>query len=247
MPAFRAKSMAQLNKEHIVTIKDFEDFFNNVSFHTVLSENDKVLYRGQADSKWNLEPRIVRGGLDSTFIKWEEDLIEEFKRLGRNLINQDILNNEWDLLALAQHHGLKTRLLDWTTNPLVALWFAFKEDRKVNKRTVWFVFLNDTDYANPKNGTPYDQGSTKAFRPNHVTQRITAQSGWFTTHKYIANKKKSFIPLNSQSAWIDRIHKFDIPNNQRASILHGLDKFGINSSSLFPGLEGLTDYLNWKK
>jgi hypothetical protein len=243
--------MSESTDLKIITCKDFMDYVEKVEFHTRLASNDLSLYRGQSDAKWHLEPSIVRNGVDPTFREKEKEFLMEFKRLGRPLVNPDVLGNPWDLLAFAQHHGLHTRLLDWTTNPLAALWFAFEKEKQVAKRAVWFLFLDEKkDIADTDDeSTPFTQRRTIAFKPNHVTPRIKAQNGWFTTHKFIADKEKpkSFIPLDKISSYKKRLYKFELGNDLRTEILDGLDKFGINSASIYPDLVGLTSYLNWKR
>jgi hypothetical protein len=119
----------------------FQEFFNELTENTKdVTKDDSLLllFRGQKDSTWDLLPKIAREDFNfigPNFLFKENELIDEFQRLSRPHINQDILLNQWDLLALAQHHGLPTRLLDWTSNPLVALYFAFVEkDDKVKDR-----------------------------------------------------------------------------------------------------------------
>ncbi|MDO3627650.1 FRG domain-containing protein [Mucilaginibacter sp. BT774] len=204
-----------------------------------------LLYRGQEDADWRLMPRIARLSVTTGFTDRENDLIEEFKLQGRSWIPNDVLNNPWDLLALAQHHGLKTRLLDWSSNPLVALWFAFEKESTVKKRSVWILEVSKDELADIHKGSPMNQGKTKAFKPSHITKRITAQAGWFTTHKYLDDKGK-FIPLDRNNTYVTKLVRLDIDNEKREEILLVLDKLGINSSSLFPDLEGLTQYLNWR-
>src|SRR5579872_5540330 len=113
------------NKFVIKSFKAFLDGIAEINADSVKNDSTLILYRGQENSTWNLLPKIGRRGISTDFLSFEKSIISEFKRLGRTYLAADILNNEWDLLALAQHHGLPTRLLDWSTNPLVALWFAF--------------------------------------------------------------------------------------------------------------------------
>lgn len=78
---------------------------------------------------------------------------------------------------------LVARLLDWTTNPLVALWFACLDEKS---RDNAFVYLIDIDPDSDdildfsKETTPFDLKETKIFKPNLNNERISAQNGWFT-------------------------------------------------------------------
>jgi hypothetical protein len=238
----------------------FNDFFvklTDITKEITKDDNLLLLYRGQKNSSWDLLPKIARkeyNFIGPDFLTKEKDLVEEFQRLSRPYTNSDLLTNAWDLLSLAQHHGLPTRLLDWTTNPLVALYFAFKEkDTKVKTRTVWLLKIDKSELADCNKNTPFNNPKTVAFKPNHVTQRLISQNGWFTTHKFINTSKRfitpsnTFIKLNKNKAYKDRIFKFQIINNAREEILTRLDTFGINELTLFPGIDGLSKYLEWKK
>jgi hypothetical protein len=161
--------------------------------------------------------------------------------------NNDIHDyTSWDLIALAQHHGLPTRLLDWTTNPLAALWFAFyKEENATGERCVWGLSTNSSDFADVKKNA-FSQQRTVIFRPNHITKRITAQNGWFTNHKYL-EEKGLFIPLHSQKNYSTKLAKFRFDNKLRTEILKTLEMMGINHYTMFPDLDGLTSYIEWKR
>jgi hypothetical protein len=231
-----------------IKVKTLEDFLHKVVETNATSPilGFTNIYRGQSNASWDLMPKIARKTLPRDFILNEKKKIEEYTRLSRPYIDHFVTENEWDFLAMAQHHGLETRLLDWTGNPLVALWFAFKDSINDNEnRAVWLMNLEESDFATTSSGSPFAQSRTKVFKPNHITKRITAQNGWFTIHKFI-EKENKFIKLNTNSQYSKKITRYDIPNQERNDILEGLDLLGINHFSLFPDLVGLSDYLNWK-
>ncbi len=211
--------------------------------------NTIFLYRGQENSDWNLLPKIARETIPENFLTDEQNILNEFKRVGRPYIDTAILSNSWDLIALAQHYGLRTRLLDWTTNPLVALWFALNNttEEEFVYCSVWLLALAKESVADISQGTPFDQKGTVAFKPNHITKRITAQGGWFTTHKLL-DKNNNFLPLEKNRTYKRNITKYNFSstNIDRIKLLKELDVLGINSFSLFTDLDGLAKYLNWK-
>jgi hypothetical protein len=213
------------------------------------TETILLLFRGQKDAKWDLMPKIAREEyniIGDDFIKKEEQILSEFKRLARPYVNNDIFSNPWDFLALAQHHGLPTRLLDWTLNPLVALYFAFwEQDNSIKNRALWLMEINPDELADCENFSPFNTNKTVAFKPNHITQRLISQNGWFTTHKFIL-KDKRFAKLNNLSSFKRTIIKVQFTNDMREEVLTRLDSLGINEFTLFPGLDGLSKYLEWK-
>ncbi len=213
-----------------------------------------ILYRGQKDSTWELTPRVWRNWKDylgthtGDFSNYERRLFEEFKRFGSPLISEKAnVKSEWDYIALAQHFGLPTRLIDWSDNPLIALWFAFEEDvsKSVN-RTVWILLGNNNDIVEYYPQTsPFEQKKTRIFAPNYAFDRVTNQKGWFTVH-YYSKPLKKMVPLENIKSYKTRVMKIEIPNSARTEILAQLDLLGINRYSLFPDLEGLSGHLSWK-
>jgi hypothetical protein len=158
---------------------------------------------------------------------------------------------EWDWLAVAQHHGLATPLLDWTTNPLVALWFAVTEPARTDTGThripgaVWVLNPRKGDFADPDSGAaPYAVTRTTVFRPKHVTRRIVAQSGWFTVHAYDP-KSDRFATLEETGKSRPRLEKIQVPGADFSFIRDELGRLGISHASMFPDLDGLCRDILW--
>lgn len=90
--------------------------------------------------------------------------------------------DDWDWLAYAQHIGVPTRLLDWSENPLAALYFALESDADTD-RVLYAVkyskFIHGVDHHSVD---PFSNTETGRFTPPLVFERIRAQRGTFTIH-----------------------------------------------------------------
>lgn len=217
--------------------KDLKEFLSELESYDMF--DSEVVFRGQPVSG-NLLPNICRNAPKKDTTKMEIKSIEELKRRGASLV-KGLYDDEPELLVLAQHFGLKTRLLDWTSSPLIALWFACADKREGDV----FVYALDLDFLEyEKNSSPFDKGVTQVFQPKLSNPRIVAQHGWFTVHKF-STKDKCFVPLERNKRIRESLTEFKIPADSRNSILYSLSRSGINRSTIFPDLEGLCAHLNW--
>lgn len=216
--------------------------------HWYVGEDD-ILFRGHRVSSWSLVPRLGRMTprlrFAGSLLNTEKKLLTDFERLAVPHIGNRLLQTQWDLLALAQHHGLPTRLLDWSSNPLVALWFAVERPPESSlPAAVWAYRASDEDFVDQSIG-PRDIPRTMIFRPRHHDSRIVAQAGWFSVHKYAESTKRfsTFERLKEQKP---KLRKFVITPQYFPAIRDDLSRCGISKSSLFPDLAGLCGYLAWK-
>lgn len=212
---------------------------------------DFILFRGQRINA-PLVPSIARYHHNNDITDIERKMLLDLKRRGKLLLPNTI-SEEWELLILAQHYGLKTRLLDWSSNPLVALYFAIKDIDDSETPSFVYSFMGCNDQvidrdqlsAEDNFNSPFTISELKVLRPSLNNERIIAQSGWFTVHPY-SDENNGFVPMQvDEELKMSVIEFFIIPGIKRQLMEH-LNMLGFNAQTLFPELSGLCHYLNWE-
>lgn len=211
-------------------------------FHETVAAQRTIapIFRGEGKATYSLLPRIGRcyryhtqclsGCKGRPFsIADELSAFKDFQMRAIPYLQQRI-ENDWEWLALAQNHGLPTRLLDWTENPLVAAFFACYE--KYGGDSVIYV-LDRRKFEVPlKSDSPFKIEKTLIVQASHNSPRVTAQSGLFTVH-----------PKPHEEFCSPYLQRWIVKQSCLLEIALMLEEYGIHHASLFPGLDGIAQYL----
>jgi len=210
-------------------IASMDDFYRVQRSHW----KSHFVYRGESSPAYSLLPKFGRAVLAGGFTTagHETTLLRQFERQATPHVTGRP-TDDWEWLAIAQHYGLATRLLDWTRNPLVGAYFACSGH---GSDAVLYAF--DSDELRPASfqESPFSIQTDVMFEPRHSTARITAQSGLFTVH---ANPQQVFSPITLQRHVIRRAL---IPELKVT-----VETYGVHAASLFPGLDSVAAQVNRK-
>jgi len=211
-----------------------------------LENQGNILFRGQTKESWPLLPKIARIMGGDCSLEEEKEIIKTFIKNSHPLMNTRPIN-ELGWLAVAQHHGLPTRFLDWSLNPLVALWFSVNGRLADRDEGVLWVYeppgdtlINLLDSSDEPD--PFDIDRTYVYFPQHDDLRIRAQSGVFTIHCR-KNIHKRFVPFEDSNIYKDKFTKILIPFESFEGINNSLRQCGVHAASLMPDLDGLAAYI----
>jgi hypothetical protein len=227
---------------------------------------DNSVYRGMADKDWRLLSSLDRlGGTEPPHGKahLEEHLLRNFMRFGKPFLPKQN-ENLWELMCIAEHHGLPTRLLDWTHSPLVAAHFATLNQESGNDRVIWRLnwrmlhehfrlrplsfLVEDLDALLRERGyqsgwefigkePPSERHFACLLEPPAFTERLSVQAGAFTIG---SSKNKAFDSFLEESGLEGALSRLIISADRVNYIRDQLDLASVSERRLFPGLDGIS-------
>lgn len=213
-------------------------------------------FRGQSDSEYKLNSGLYRKKLSQpdSYVATENYHYSLFKRMG-HLLHKE---SDWNLLFIMQHHGVRTRLLDWTESFAISLYFA-TTNWDFNKKdcAIWILdplklnklTLDKEIFYFPKENYEDFIGYEKSFYENSLavyplrnSTRISTQQGMFTMQGTTA------IPLEEEDEGQlfekNILKKITLSKSVRKDIELYLKHSGITHYTVYPDLDGLAKSVN---
>lgn len=220
-------------------IASVAEYLSELSLRHFTSARGQWVFRGHSNAKYELKPSVGRGGHTSqTDEKYEQSLLAIFQRESGTFLDP-LPTSAWEWLAVAQHHGLPTRLLDWSHNPLVGLYFAVDS----NSRDAGEVVALGAPTKAAQSvlaGSPFTIRRAAKYYPNIVSPRIRAQEGLFVA----CASPTSPLDANLRSDW--SLKRFAVPAANKERLRYELYRLGVHRASLFPDLDGLAERIKWQ-
>jgi len=219
-------------------------------------------FRGQGDARWPLHSSLSRHVVVSKVCKDAWELQERrirriFQRKSHLFLASPPTGDELEWLALMQHHGAPTRLLDFTWSPYVAAFFAL--ERATDDAAVWALNLpllwdlhdrHKCGGVRVANADPRDPASFEKYYlsnahrfvwqgdPFRMPQRVVAQSGTFLVTSHLGTTVDQILARYPGSGAL--LVKFVLRTAKlRAQAMASLYSMNITHATLFPGLDGL--------
>lgn len=211
--------------ENLVVVESFSDFDRAID-----GISKSALCRGVSNHEYPLLPSLFRHHNIKDVDLREGNLLWVFKTHAKAHLD-NIPSTEVEWLTIAQHHGLPTRLLDWSLSPLAACFFAVQSMSESDSA----IYVYDIGRFSKEEEINVERlKDIVAFFPSHATRRITAQSGMFTIH-----------PTHQMKLENKSIKKIVIPANRKKYFLEKLVKYGVHKATMFPDLDGLSSYIRY--
>lgn len=212
-------------------------------------------YRGQANYRWGLQPRVAR---NRGFLANELDMLKRFRQDAIPRVRERPWTN-WEWIFIAQHYGLPTRLLDWTENPLIGLYFAVEDDNADEAEPVDGALfeldparLNKAAFDEAPNVVMFDEdkflddylpGVAKGPRQGPIAavagrsfDRIIAQVGAFTVNH---REHEDLESVHGGS----HVHRVRVPATAKPHLRAELADMNVNASTVYPDLWHLADHV----
>lgn len=233
--------MEEINKP-IASVKDLLEI--NSSFHyTSEIRPQRWIYRGLKHYDYKLIPglgRLLDSGIVKDLFTLQEFEISAFNEFKIATYNELRSTDDFILMTTAQHHGLKTRLLDWTFSSLVALFFAVEDVDESHDGALVAYQLNEpvNNFKNLNSIFEYDKLKEYhfVFAPS-ISPRLKAQQSIFQLFK------NPHIAFDSNN----HLGKFRIPAGKKKNMKRELNDLGIGYFTIFPDLDGLCKSINYNK
>ncbi|MBI1792363.1 MAG: FRG domain-containing protein [Acidobacteria bacterium] len=247
----------------VIRLDSWDDFLRVITYPPYAD----WAFRGQRDERWRIYSALSRYLYDlrvdpALWIDQEERILRIFKRKAHNFLTRaPALEDDFEWLALMQHHGAPTRLLDFTWSPYVAAFFAL--ERAAGDAAIWAInpaqagamqgqlplFPTDTDPTRKENFRRFFLRQEIPFvwvgEPQAMNRRLSAQSGTFA------------IPGNLNQSLEEILGAYPDPRNTLVKLvlpaakirkrgLRELYRMKITRESLFPDLDGLARSLAYE-
>ncbi len=253
MREIRAGTWTQLN----------EQLYEGSFREEIGRDRSPFVFRGVTDARSSLTTTLSRLGGD--YARMEHHLLRNFRKYARRTAVEH--DSPWNWLAVAQHHGLPTRLLDWTFSPLVAMHFATQDQTRFGADgAIWAIdFVRVHELLPDGLREMLEEEGSQVFtvemlecaassleefgelapddfllfmEPPSLDDRIVNQFALFSVMSR---------PTGSLDAWLaehpDLCRKVVVPAGLKREVRDKLDQANVTERVLFPGLDGLARWL----